>query len=68
MMYAGLAVPAALTSPCWLTAAALGGSSACAASKSEDSAEDMSDVASDFEERCNEDDDFLAGMKKAEVC
>ena len=63
-MYAGLAVPAALTSPCWLGAAAPGGSS----STSEDSAEDMSDTASDFEELYSEGDDVEAEIKKLQVC
>ena len=69
MMYAGLAVPAALKFPCWLGAAApVWSSSACVASKSDDSAEDMSDLASDFEELYSEDDNGNAELKELQVC
>ena len=69
MVYAGLAVPAALTSPCWLGAAApVWSSSACAVSKSDDSAEDMTDLASDFEELYSEGDDSNAELKELQVC
>ena len=71
-MYAGLAVPVPLTSPCWLGAAApVWSSSTRAASSSEDSAEDsgteMSDLASDFEDLYSEGDDGNADLKELQV-
>ena len=67
-MYAGLAVPAALTSSCCLGAVPpVSSASVRAASKLEDSADETSDLASDFEELYSEGDDGNE-LKKSQVC
>lgn len=73
MMCTGLAMPVALTSSCWLGAAApVWSSGACSASKSEDSTEDsgtdLSDLASDSEELYSEGDIGMAELKELQVC
>ena len=69
MMHVGLAVPLALTSPCWLGAAApVWRGRACAGSKSDESADDMSELSSDFEELYSEGDSSNAELKELQVC